>query len=376
MRAADAVVVGAGVIGASIAYHLARDGADVVLLDRARPPAGATASGASAGGVRQQGRVKPEVPLAIEAIGMWKTLEDELGFDLHYRRGGMTICTDDPAAVPALRARVEAERAMGLDVQLVEGAALHRLIPALSPRIVVGSYCPSDGHADPMRTARAFSLAAERHGARIRFACGVDGLRREAGRIVGVETSEGPVATGAVVLAAGPWTHHVAARGGIALPMLREGFVQMMVTARAPHVLDQVLGWVGKGISLKQVPAGGFVIGGGWPGRGDVDAYRTDLLPGSMAKSAATTAALLPVSAAVPVVRAWVGPDSWCRDDYPVISRLPEHPGVLVAAGFSGHGFAIAPAVGRRVAEWLRTGRTPELLRPFDVERFGPAART
>jgi sarcosine oxidase subunit beta len=370
VRAADAVVVGGGVIGGSIAYHLARDGADVVLLDRARPPAGATASGASAGGVRQQGRVKPELPLAIEAIAMWKTLEDELAFDLHYRRAGMTVCTDDPAAIPALRARVQAERAAGLDIELVEGTALHRLIPGLSPRIMAGSYCPSDGHADPMRTARAFSLGAERLGAQVRFACPVRGLRRDADRVVGVDTVEGPVAASTVILAAGPWTHHVAAQAGIALPMLREGFVQMMVTARAPHVLDQVLGWVGHGISLKQVPAGGFVIGGGWPGRGHVEAYRTDLFPGSMAKSAATTAALLPVTAPLPVVRAWVGADSWCRDDYPIISALPEHPGVIAAAGFSGHGFAIAPAVGRRVADWVRSGRVPDVLRPFDVARF------
>jgi sarcosine oxidase, subunit beta len=146
------------------------------------------------------------------------------------------------------------------------------------------------------------------------------------------------------------------------------------VTARRPHVLDQVLGWVGRGISLKQVPAGGFVIGGGWPGRGLVDRYQTELMPGAMAKSAATTVALLPATAGVPVVRAWVGAESFCLDDYPVISTLPDHPGLLVAAGFSGHGFALAPAVGRRVAEWVGTGKVPDLLAPFDVRRF-PAGK-
>jgi len=212
MTTTDVLVAGAGVIGASIAYHLAKDGAKVTLLDRARPPAGATASGASAGGVRQQGRVRPELPLAIEAIGMWATLEAELEFDLHYRRGGMTICTDDPALVPALRARVDAERAVGLEVRLLEGEALHRLVPGLAPRIIAGSYCPTDGHADPMRTARAYSLAAERRGARVRFPCAVTGIVRDGPRIVGVETTEGPVACGTFVLAAGPWTHEVAAR--------------------------------------------------------------------------------------------------------------------------------------------------------------------
>jgi sarcosine oxidase subunit beta len=370
VSAAGAIVAGAGVIGASIAYHLAKAGAAVTLLDRAWPPAGTTASAASAGGVRQQGRVKPELPLAIESIAMWAGLADELAFDLHYRRDGMTICLDDPALLPALRARVEAERAVGLDVRLVEGEALQRLVPGLSPRILAGSYCPTDGHADPMRTARAFSLAAERRGARVRFGCAVTGFRRDRARIVGVETTEGSMACETLVLAAGPWTHAVAERGGVPLPMLREGYLQMMVTARHPHVLDQVLGWIGKGISLKQVPAGGFVIGGGWPGRGDVDRYRTELLPGSMAKSAATTVGLFGPAAGVPVVRAWVGAESFCRDDYPVISTLPDHPGLLVAAGFSGHGFALAPVVGKRVAEWLGSGRVPDVLRPFDAGRF------
>jgi sarcosine oxidase subunit beta len=373
VTATDVLVAGAGVIGASIAYHLARDGADVTLLDRARPPAGATASGASAGGVRQQGRVRQELPLALEAIRMWTTLEDELAFDLHYRRGGMTICTDEPTMLPALRARVETERAMGLDIRLVEGEALHRLVPGLSSRIIAGSYCPTDGHADPMRTARAFSLAAERRGARVRFACALTGFRRDAGRIVGAETTDGLLACGTLVLAAGPWTHEVAARGGMPLPMLREGYLQMMVTARRPHALDQVLGWVGKGISLKQVPAGGFVIGGGWPGWGLIDRYETHLLPGSMAKSASTTVGLFPATGCVPVARAWVGAESFCRDDYPVISTLPGHPGLVIAAGFSGHGFALAPAVGARVAEWLRTDRLPDVLRPFDIRRFDSA---
>jgi glycine/D-amino acid oxidase-like deaminating enzyme len=93
-------------------------------------------------------------------------------------------------------------------------------------------------------------------------------------------------------------------------------------------------------------------------------------LPGSMARSAATAAALFPVLAQVPVVRAWVGTESFSQDDSPVISILPEHPGLLVAAGFSGHGFAIAPAVGQRVAEWLATGQVPESLRSFAIGRF------
>jgi len=370
VRSADVAVVGAGIIGASIAYYLARAGADVVLIDRAHTPAGATASGASAGGVRQQGRVAPELPVAIESIRMWNSLSDELQMDVCYHRGGMVVCTSDPEALPGLRARIERERAAGLDILLVEGQELRRLVPGLSPSILAGSYCSTDGHADPMRATCAFALAAERCGARVLWGCAVTGVRRDGTRLHGIETSQEPIACSTVILAAGAWTPKIAEQCGAPIPMVRPGFLQMMVTAPCPRMLDAVLGWVGQGISLKQAPTGGFVIGGGWPGRGAVDRYETHLLPGAMAKSAATTVALFPALAGVPVVRAWVGTESFARDDYPIISDLPGHPGMIVATGFSGHGFALAPGVGRRVAEWVTTGRRPDILRVFDICRF------
>jgi sarcosine oxidase subunit beta len=371
VRSADAVVVGAGVIGASTAYYLARAGVATILVERSHTPAGATASSASAGGVRQQGRVDPEIPLAIESIRMWRTLEDDLGMDLHYRRGGMAICTDRPDGLAGLQARVDRERGLGLeDVRLVEGDALRRLVPGIASRIVGASYCPTDGQADPMRTTRAFALGAERLGARLLWRCALTGLRRDGRSLAGVETSEGPIACRSVVLAAGAWTPALAERCGFPLPMIRPGFLQMLSTARRPPRLEQVLGWVGQGISLKQVPAGAFVIGGGWPGRGDLERYETAALPGSMARSAATAVALFPELASAPLVRAWVGIESFARDDYPILSAVPGHPGVIVAAGFSGHGFAIAPGVGRRLAEWISTARRPEILAPFDIARF------
>jgi glycine/D-amino acid oxidase-like deaminating enzyme len=143
-----------------------------------------------------------------------------------------------------------------------------------------------------------------------------------------------------------------------------------MVSARRPHVLDQVLGWIGRGISLKQVPTGGFVIGGGWPGEGNLDTYETRLLPGSMAKSALVCAELLPGLAGTPVVRAWVGIEAFCDDDMPIVGPVDCPQGLVLAAGFSGHGFALAPAVGSLLADYVTTGQLSELLRPFGLDRF------
>ena len=369
MKAAEVVVIGAGVIGAAITYYLAKAGVEVTLIDRYRPISSGTASQSSAGGVRHQGRVAPEIPLAIYSINLWSNLEAELNADLHYRQDGMTVLIDDMELLPNLEMRVEREQALGLDIRVVKGQELHNLIPGLAPQLVAGSYCPKDGHADPMRTTSALALAAQRHGARLIWNCPAKGLHVEKGKIVAVETPDGDISCQYAILAAGAWTPAIAASVGLDLP-IRPGAIQMMVTAPRPHTLDQVLGWVNHNISLKQVPPGNFVIGGGWPGQSDPDSYRTTLRPGSMAKSARTTVRLFPMLAGVSVMRAWVGIEAWCIDDRPIIGPVPSLDGLILATGFSGHGFAISPGVGSLLARYVTTGQLPELLNPFNITRF------
>jgi sarcosine oxidase subunit beta len=369
MKAADVVVIGAGVVGAATAYYLAKAGADVVLIDRRGPITGGAASGASAGGVRQQGRVAQEIPLAIHAIGLWTGLEDELAADLEYRRDGMTVVTEQADLIESLRQRVARERSLGLDVHVIGERELHDLIPGLSRPMLAGSYCPTDGHANPMRAVDAFCRAAQELGARLRWPCPALAFELRNDRVASVRTAQGSIACGTAVLAAGMWSRELAEHVGLQLP-LHTFPLQMMVTARRPHVLDQVLGWIGRGISLKQVPTGGFVIGGGWPGEGDLDTYETRLLPGSIAKSALVCAELLPGLAGTSVVRAWVGIESFCADDMPIVGPVGCPQGLLVAAGFSGHGFALAPAVGSLLAEYVTKGQLSELLKPFGLDRF------
>jgi sarcosine oxidase subunit beta len=131
------------------------------------------------------------------------------------------------------------------------------------------------------------------------------------------------------------------------------------------------LAWTGNGISLKQMPSGGFVIGGGWPGYGDPATYQTRLMPGSMAKSARTTMGLFPAIAGIPVMRAWVGIEAFGADGMQVVGPVPRVNGLIIAAGFSGHGFAIGPGVGALMADYLATGEWSPMLAPFTLERFG-----
>lgn len=370
METADAIVIGAGIVGSATAYYLAKSGVDVILVDRRHPNAGGTASQACAGGVRQQGRMSGEMPLAIHSINLWGNLEAELEADLHYRRDGMTVVTDDENLIPSMAQRIESEQSLGLDIKLVQGQDLHELIAGLSPQIMAGSYCSTDGHADPLSTINAFVSAARRLGARVKWQYPVEELVIEKDRITAVKSSKGTVACRFAILAAGFWSQSIAASAGIDLPFVYIP-LQMMVTARRPHVLDQVLGWIGHGISLKQVPFGGFVIGGGWPGHGTPQTYQTQLMQGSMAKSAQITVNLFPSLAGVPIVRAWLGIEAFCEDEMQVVGPVPGVDGLILATGFSGHGFATGPGIGSLIAEFISSGCWSDMLKPFGIERFG-----
>jgi sarcosine oxidase, subunit beta len=369
MRSTEVVVIGAGIVGAATAYFLAKAGVGVILIDSRGVSGSGGASQACAGGVRHQGRFPVEMPLALYAISFWRTIEDELEADLHYRREGMTIVTDEETLIPNLEARVAQEQSLGLDIHMVYRDDLQRLIPGISPRMLAGSYCPLDGHANPLPTVNALVSAARRLGAVVQWGCPASGLVLEKDKVSGVSTPDGNIYCEQVVLAAGAWSRALAASAGITLPF--EAFtLQMMVTQRCPHVLDQVLGWVGHGISLKQVPTGGFVIGGAWPGRGDLATGRTALMPGSMAKSADTAVALFTPLTKFSVIRAWAGMEAFSMDEMQVTAPAPGVDGLFIAAGFSGHGFAIGLGVGSLIANYISTGHLSELLAPFGLDRF------
>ncbi len=374
MESGTVVVIGAGIIGTSIAYYLARAGIDVTLIDRRGPLSSGTASQACAGGVRHQGRAACEIPLAIHSIDLWATLEEELDADIGYRRNGMTVVTDDASMVPFLKRRVSVEQSIGLDVRMIYNSDLHDLVPGLSPPIFAGSFCPLDGQANPLRTISTLTTCAARLGVRFKWNCPAEHLVVNRKKIVSVKTSKGEIFCRYAILAAGAWSGAIAATAGLNLPIDPFG-LQMMVTVRRRKALDQVLGWVGHGISLKQSRSGGFIIGGGWPGYSNPGTYVTRLYPGSMAKSAKTAVDLFPNLGLVPVIRAWVGIEAFCKDELQILSLIPDIDGLILATGFSGHGFALGPGVGSLLAEYLTTGKWPEMLAPFAISRFKKASR-
>lgn len=360
-------VVGGGVVGSSIAWHLARRGVDVTLIE-ARGIA-AAASGASAGGVRQQNRDPREMPLAIAAIARWEHLEEELEADIHYYREGHVTVFEQEADVTIARDRVAEQRALGLAIELVEGEVLHALVPGLAPHIVAGTYTSNDGHANPTLTTQAYARAAERCGARMRTGVEVSGLIREGDQVTGVETSHGPISAEHVVLATGAWTRDLVAPLGPTLPIIPTG-LQMILTTPMPKSLRQVVGAYGRGLSLKQLRDGRYLIGGGWPGDVDMVSGVGRTRESSIAGSRAVSSAIFPVLRETRIERAWVGVEGIAIDEIPVIGPLPGIEGLTVAAGFSEHGFALSPITGQLAAEWLLDGTPSIPLDAFSARRF------
>jgi sarcosine oxidase subunit beta len=369
----DFLIVGAGVIGSSIAYHLARQEQRVMVLERGEVAGSPVASWASAGGVRRQGRHPAEALLASEAIARWPTLSEELEADLHYRQGGNLLLAENDEEAAQLLQFVREQQTMGFqDVVLLDQQATHEVVPALHPRVIASSYSPADGQADPPRTTRAFAAAAQRHGAVYQEHTTVMRLLVSGKRVSGVETASGPIEAGHVILAAGVWSDELAASAGLRLPM-KTLALQMLLSTPAPaQILQPVLGTLGRALSLKQLPNGAFFLGGGWPGDPTPDRLSFTTRPESVAGNWQDACAVLPAVAQESIAQAWCGLEAGSIDDIPFIGPVPDLSGLTLALGFSGHGFAISPAVGRAVADQLAGHATPELdgLSPARISAF------
>lgn len=375
----DVVVVGAGISGAATAYELASAGVSVTLIDRYGPAA--MASGWTLAGVRASGRHPAELPLAQAAIADWEHLADKLGAPTHYTQRGNLRLGLTAAHLDSLSAMVAAQKAAGLTIDMLDADALHDLAPSIAPHVRGASYCPTDGHADPAATVAAFCAAAERAGATLRFGEQVVAIETESGRVTGVRTERETIACGGVVLATGVMGNALLAPLGLEMPMTPRAVTLIRTVPVAP-VLDQVIGVADASCAGRQEVDGRFrFTGSGGPWSGGIafpDSPACDgrrpgprLRPkiGDIAHVAGLFGALVPAALEAPLDDSWVGLIDSTPDALPVIERAGPD-GLVLAMGFSGHGFCLGPVTGRICASLAR-GETPNLpIEPFKLDRF------
>jgi sarcosine oxidase, subunit beta len=371
----EVLIIGSGIIGSAIAYHVAREGRQVLVVERSEAACAPAASWASAGGVRQQERPQAEAKLILEAIERWSTLEQELEADLLYRRGGSLVLAETDAEAEHLVAFVQHQQEQGFtDVRLVDRQEVYTLVQGLHDGVVAGSYSPSDGQADAVRTTRAFATAAQQYGAIYWSSTSVLALLTQNERVIGAQTERGEVQAEQVVLAAGAWSDEVASSIGLHLPIRTRGLQIILSTPTPHHILLPVIGAVNRALTLKQLPDGAFLLGGGWPSDPSPDRRSCMLRPSSIRGNWETACELLPAVGHQAIAQIWCGLEAQSFDNLPFIGPMPGMDRLTVALGFSGRGFALAPAIGRAVARQLTGHLAPELdsLSPNRITNFQP----
>lgn len=367
MREHDAIVIGAGVIGASIAYHLARDGVRVVLFDHIDAPTEPSASWASAGGLRSQCRDPREWKLAVAAAARWPQLQAELRMRTEFRPSGHLHVTERESDISLLRERARREAADGIEVEYLEGDDLRRVCGALSPNVIAATYTPGDGQADPRAATFGFARAATQHGATF-VPKYIERIAVEGNAVVGVVVEGKVHAAGTTILAAGSWSMRLAATIGLALPVKIRAY-QVLVSMPHRRVLQPTITAQDRALSLKQLPTGAFMVLSGSPCEIDEEKHACRATPESVDDDWSTATDIVPAVSATMLATSWCGLEGDAYDGVPLIGRVPRYPGLYLAVGFTGHGFQISPAVGEAVAYAVRMGTEPPALSELRAAR-------
>ncbi|MCV0349020.1 MAG: FAD-binding oxidoreductase [Nitratireductor sp.] len=373
MSAPDVLIIGAGITGAVAALELTEMGAKVEVVDRYGPAA--MASGWTLAGVRQSGRHPAELPLALDAVARWQDLDRRLEARTSYRQEGNLRLARSEAEVDTVKALVEDQKAAGLDISfLADGGAVREIVPALSPAVLAASWCSTDGHADPVATVNAYLRLAKRQGAEISTGEGVRHLQVSGTRATGVVTGTRTISAGAVLAAPGVLTNTLLEPLGLAIP-LRRPLVTVLRSSPCSSMLAPVLGVANADMAVRQEVSGHLrATSGAETWRGTLD--ETDGLPvartsmGRIMETIARVSHVLPGFAGAEIESVWGGVLDLTPDALPVIDHVPGVDNLVIAAGFSGHGFGIGPTTGALAAQ-LVMAMPPNLdVSAFRFERF------
>lgn len=369
----DVLVIGAGITGTAAALELAETGVKVELIDSYGPAA--MASGWTLAGVRQSGRHPAELPLARSAVALWPELDERLDAETGYRRSGNLRLARDAAEADTIRALVADQSAAGLDLRyLADLAAIREIAPALSDAVVAASFCPTDGHADPVATVSAYARRAGDQGTVLSFGETVRHFETRGGRITRVVTDRRALAPGAVLLAAGFLANDLLAPLGVCLP-LRRPMVTVLRSAPVAPLLCPVLGVANADMAARQERSGRLRVTSGaedWAG-GLIERAGAPAIRPRMRSVLATidkVRRVLPTFAEVELEEVWAGALDLTPDALPVIDRVPDVENLVVAAGFSGHGFGIGPVTGPMAARLAIGEELEHPLGPFRFDRF------
>ncbi|MFN8496567.1 MAG: FAD-binding oxidoreductase [Anaerolineae bacterium] len=375
METADVVIVGGGVIGASVAWRLAQLGCtDVVLLERdVSLSAGST--GRSVGGIRHGFSSAVNVALSLASSAHFRRFTDDTGEPAHFVWNGYLFLLDDEDDLRVFEGEVAMQQSLGVQgVRLVSPDDIKALVPQINvDGLTGGTICASDGVGDPYSICQGYAAAARRAGVRVRTGVAVTGICVEGGRVAVVDTSEGPIACRWVVNCAGPWAAQIGEMAGVDLPIVplkRQVYITDRFDGLAPDVPMTVD--FGPSFYFRREGAG---IVFGMTDKTQPPGFDLTLDPAWLSVTIEQALRRVPVLAEARVMRGWAGLYDTTPDGNPILGAVPDVAGFLVAAGFSGHGFMHSPATGQIIAEMI-VGREPFIdVSELGIGRFSAAVR-
>jgi len=367
------IIIGAGVIGASIAWHLSARGIrDVVVLDRG-DELGAGSTPRATGGFRAQFATPADIALSLLSREKLRRFEEEIGVDSGYRPYGYLFIARSEQAMAQLRAANELQHACGLtEARVIDAEEVRAINPAVDDDAIVGgTYCPTDGFIRAMKILNGYAASAQRNGVRFDFGVTVRGMRIENDRIVALETSRGDVHGDVFINAAGAWASTL----GVDLPVapLRR---QVAVTVETDVLSDTMpmTVWADDGFHFRVRDRRVLLL---WP---DSPPSNYDIsfdAEGWLPRVLAFANARVPIVRDIPIdpSACWAGLYEMSPDQHAILGRAPAISNLYLANGCSGHGVMHAPAIGHVIAELIVDGQTSIDIHSLRPSRFAEGER-
>lgn len=384
MKIADAVVIGGGIIGTSIAFRLAQQGRKVVLIEKGTLASG-TSGACDKGIFLQSKKVGLHLELAKASADLYQHLEEELETSLEFEKTGAMIAIETEAQLDIMKSFVKKQQDCGIQVELLNRKEARSLQHVLSPHVVGATWSNEDADVNPLLVTHGFARAAKRLGTEIMTHTEVVGIINIKGKVTGVITTKGAIATEIVINAAGPYAPLIGKMAGVDIPIIpRRGVI--LISEKLPPMLkgnmlcaqyitskhlvsstpdEKSTNDNGIGLSLGQTQSGNLLIGGS---REFVE-FNRDVAPEILQKIAEHACRIVPVLRKIRIIRTMAGFRPFTKDGLPIIGETPELQGFFIAAGHEGDGIALSPITGMLVAN-LVEGAGPYL--PL-AKKLGPA---
>ena len=360
MHTADVIIIGGGIVGSSIAYHLTESGCRNVLVIEREAHQGKGSTGKSMGGVRAQFTTPVNIQMSLYSIPFYASFDERLDYPAGYRPQGYLFVATKPAHLQYLEKNQQLQKSLGLkDVRMISAGEIIEMVPQLrSDDVLGGSFCPTDGFVDPYSAMTGFSKRAVENGATVWKSAEVTGILKNGNRVSGVSTNRGEVRASVVVNAAGAWAAEIAKMAGVDLPVtpLRRMLIPTEpfdgVSHEIPMVIDMTNGFHFRPESR------GFLLA--WNDPEETPGFKFDFDPEFIEKVLTRAADRVPCfeNLAVNPKRAWAGLYEMSPDHHGIIGEFEELPGFYAANGFSGHGVMHAPASGKIVADLITSSST------------------